>query len=129
MYGCASQGLLISRSCFLPFGYLNVLVNSLSYLYLIICCPKIVVEKSFQQVCSLFLVLLSSLFVLLQGATKDQAFKIGQEIVQAVTDRNPKPVKLKFEKVLNGSIREGKDERLLAYSGRKPVMLVSGDKQ
>ncbi|KAJ8008958.1 hypothetical protein DPEC_G00083820 [Dallia pectoralis] len=40
-----------------------------------------------------------SLFVLLKGATKEQAFKIGNEIAEAVTATNPKPVKLKFEKV------------------------------
>ena len=40
-----------------------------------------------------------SMFVLLRGATKDQAFTIGQEIVDAVTAANPPPVKLKFEKV------------------------------
>eukprot|EP00062_Callorhinchus_milii_P009320 gi/632952995/ref/XP_007892154.1/ PREDICTED: DNA polymerase zeta catalytic subunit [Callorhinchus milii] len=40
-----------------------------------------------------------SMFVLLKGATKEQAFKIGQEIADAVTATNPKPVKLKFEKV------------------------------
>ncbi|KAM3602464.1 uncharacterized protein V6R79_004647 [Siganus canaliculatus] len=40
-----------------------------------------------------------SMFVLLKGATKEQAFKIGNEIAEAVTATNPKPVKLKFEKV------------------------------
>ena len=40
-----------------------------------------------------------SLFVLLKGATKEDAFKIGMEIVDTVTAANPKPVKLKFEKV------------------------------
>ncbi|XP_045721283.1 DNA polymerase zeta catalytic subunit isoform X1 [Mirounga angustirostris] len=40
-----------------------------------------------------------SIFVLLKGATKEQSFKIGQEIAEAVTATNPKPVKLKFEKV------------------------------
>uniref|UniRef100_A0A672LUH0 DNA polymerase zeta catalytic subunit n=1 Tax=Sinocyclocheilus grahami TaxID=75366 RepID=A0A672LUH0_SINGR len=40
-----------------------------------------------------------SMFVLLKGATKEQAFKIGNEIAEAVTAANPKPVKLKFEKV------------------------------
>uniref|UniRef100_A0A3B4XQ24 DNA-directed DNA polymerase n=1 Tax=Seriola lalandi dorsalis TaxID=1841481 RepID=A0A3B4XQ24_SERLL len=41
----------------------------------------------------------TSMFVLLKGATKEQAFKIGNEIAEAVTATNPKPVKLKFEKV------------------------------
>ncbi|OQE23950.1 hypothetical protein PENFLA_c010G01476 [Penicillium flavigenum] len=40
-----------------------------------------------------------SLFVYLKGRTRDQAFDIGEEIAQAVTDLNPRPVKLKFEKV------------------------------
>ncbi|XP_028970573.2 DNA polymerase zeta catalytic subunit isoform X2 [Esox lucius] len=40
-----------------------------------------------------------SMFVLLKGATKEQAFKIGNEIAEAVTATNPKPVKLRFEKV------------------------------
>ncbi|XP_031203625.1 DNA polymerase zeta catalytic subunit isoform X2 [Mastomys coucha] len=40
-----------------------------------------------------------SMFVLLKGATKEQSFKIGQEIAEAVTAANPRPVKLKFEKV------------------------------
>lgn len=40
-----------------------------------------------------------SLFVYLKGRTKDQAFDIGNEIAQAITDMNPRPVKLKFEKV------------------------------
>ncbi|KAL6485419.1 hypothetical protein MHYP_G00048110 [Metynnis hypsauchen] len=40
-----------------------------------------------------------SMFVLLKGATKEQAFKIGNEIAEAVTATNPKPVKLQFEKV------------------------------
>ncbi|KAJ5766849.1 uncharacterized protein N7511_004465 [Penicillium nucicola] len=40
-----------------------------------------------------------SLFVYLKGRTRDQAFDIGEEIAQAVTDINPRPVKLKFEKV------------------------------
>lgn len=40
-----------------------------------------------------------SLFVHLPGRTKDQAFRIGNEIADAVTSVNPRPVKLKFEKV------------------------------
>ena len=40
-----------------------------------------------------------SMFVLLEGRTKDEAFVIGQEIADAVTNDNPKPVKLKLEKV------------------------------
>ncbi|KAL5332832.1 hypothetical protein BJX70DRAFT_97060 [Aspergillus crustosus] len=40
-----------------------------------------------------------SLFVYLKGRTRNQAFDIGEEIARAVTDQNPHPVKLKFEKV------------------------------
>ena len=40
-----------------------------------------------------------SLFVALPGRSKDQAFKIGNDIADTVTAMNPKPVKLKFEKV------------------------------
>lgn len=37
--------------------------------------------------------------MLLKGVTKEQAFSIGKDIVDTVTAMNPKPVKLKFEKV------------------------------
>jgi DNA polymerase zeta len=40
-----------------------------------------------------------SIFVHLKGRSKDEAFKIGNEISKAVTDMNPRPIKLKFEKV------------------------------
>jgi DNA polymerase zeta len=40
-----------------------------------------------------------SLFVYLKGRSREEAFDIGEEIARAVTDMNPHPVKLKFEKV------------------------------
>lgn len=40
-----------------------------------------------------------SIFVLLKGQSKEDAFKIGNEIADIVTKDNPIPVKLKFEKV------------------------------
>lgn len=40
-----------------------------------------------------------SIFVNLKGRTKDQAFDIGEEIAKTVTNMNPRPMKLKFEKV------------------------------
>ncbi|KAI4637669.1 hypothetical protein J4E83_000486 [Alternaria metachromatica] len=40
-----------------------------------------------------------SLFIHLKGRTKDQAFTIGEEITAAITAANPRPIKLKFEKV------------------------------
>ncbi|MCJ1473437.1 DNA polymerase zeta [Lambiella insularis] len=45
-----------------------------------------------------------SLFVYLEGRTKDEAFDIGNEIAKTITDMNPRPVKLKFEKVYLPSI-------------------------
>lgn len=46
-----------------------------------------------------------SLFVYLPGRTKDEAFRIGNEIADTVTSLNPKPIKLKFEKVCYGLFR------------------------
>jgi DNA polymerase zeta len=40
-----------------------------------------------------------SLFIYLKGRTRDQAFTIGEEITTAITAANPRPIKLKFEKV------------------------------
>lgn len=40
-----------------------------------------------------------SLFIYLKGKTKEQAFRIGQDIADTITGMNPPPVKLKFEKV------------------------------
>ena len=40
-----------------------------------------------------------SLFVLVPGRSLADAFKIGEEIRDAVTADNPKPMKLKLEKV------------------------------
>jgi DNA polymerase zeta len=40
-----------------------------------------------------------SLFVLLDGRSKEEAFKIGSEIASEVTQANPKPVKLHMDKV------------------------------
>ncbi|GEM06150.1 DNA polymerase zeta subunit [Rhodotorula toruloides] len=40
-----------------------------------------------------------SLFIYLPGKTKDEAFRIGNEIADVVTSQNPRPIKLKFEKV------------------------------
>lgn len=40
-----------------------------------------------------------SLFIYLQGKTKEQAFHIGYDIANIITAMNPAPIKLKFEKV------------------------------
>lgn len=50
-----------------------------------------------------------SLFILVPGKSKDDAFKIGYEIADAVTASNPKPVKLKFEKILLPTILQVKN--------------------
>ncbi|CCD27317.1 DNA-directed DNA polymerase NDAI_0K01260 [Naumovozyma dairenensis CBS 421] len=56
-----------------------------------------------------------SLFVYLPGRTKDEAFLIGGEMAKAVTDANPAPVFLKFEKVYHPSILISK-KRYVGYS-------------
>ncbi len=40
-----------------------------------------------------------SLFVLLEGRSREEAFRIGAEIAAAATAANPPPVTLKMEKV------------------------------
>ncbi|KAL9114223.1 MAG: hypothetical protein Q9227_001645 [Pyrenula ochraceoflavens] len=40
-----------------------------------------------------------SLFVYLKGRTREQAFDIGEDIAKTITSMNPRPIKLKFEKV------------------------------
>ncbi|XP_072218923.1 DNA polymerase zeta catalytic subunit isoform X3 [Leuresthes tenuis] len=60
-----------------------------------------------------------SMFVLLKGATKEQAFKIGHEIAEAVTATNPKPVKLKFEKVYLPCVLQTK-KRYVGYMYENP---------
>ena len=41
------------------------------------------------------------MFILLKGRSKDEAFVVGQEIADAVTNMFPKPMKLRFEKVMH----------------------------
>lgn len=55
-----------------------------------------------------------SLFVYLPGRTKDQAFDIGNDIVKTITDMNPRPVKLKFEKVYHPCVLLAK-KRYVGY--------------
>ncbi|GAA5888955.1 hypothetical protein JCM16303_004683 [Sporobolomyces ruberrimus] len=40
-----------------------------------------------------------SLFVYLPGRSKEEAFRIGNEMADEITSQNPRPIKLKFEKV------------------------------
>nr|XP_018263770.1 DNA polymerase zeta subunit [Kwoniella dejecticola CBS 10117]OBR85928.1 DNA polymerase zeta subunit [Kwoniella dejecticola CBS 10117] len=60
-----------------------------------------------------------SLFVALPGRSKEQAFKIGNDIADAVTALNPKPVKLKFEKVYMGSVLMAK-KRYVGFKYEHP---------
>ncbi|GFP53137.1 DNA polymerase zeta catalytic subunit [Trichoderma asperellum] len=55
-----------------------------------------------------------SLFIYLKGRSRDEAFTIGQEIAQAITKRNPKPIKLKFEKVYHPCVLLAK-KRYVGY--------------
>lgn len=56
-----------------------------------------------------------SMFVLLKGRTREEAFRIGQEIASAITARNPHPVTLKMEKVYNPCVLLTK-KRYVGYS-------------
>ncbi|KAL2730715.1 DNA polymerase zeta catalytic subunit isoform X5 [Vespula squamosa] len=49
-----------------------------------------------------------SLFILLPGKSRTEAFKIGADIADTVTAANPPPIKLKFEKILQPSILQTK---------------------
>ncbi|CAG2066279.1 unnamed protein product, partial [Timema podura] len=60
-----------------------------------------------------------SLFVLVKGRSRQQAFEIGAEIAEAVTRDNPKPVKLKLEKVYQPCILQTK-KRYVGYMYENP---------
>lgn len=55
-----------------------------------------------------------SLFISLKGRTREQAFDIGNEISKAITDMNPRPIKLKFEKVYHPCVLLAK-KRYVGY--------------
>jgi DNA polymerase zeta len=55
-----------------------------------------------------------SLFIYLKGRSREEAFVVGQEIAQAITERNPKPIKLKFEKVYHPCVLLAK-KRYVGY--------------
>ncbi|KKZ64515.1 DNA polymerase zeta subunit [[Emmonsia] crescens] len=55
-----------------------------------------------------------SIFVYLKGRTRGEAFDIGEEIAKTVTDSNPRPVKLKFEKVYHPCVLLAK-KRYVGY--------------
>ncbi|CDW53548.1 DNA polymerase [Trichuris trichiura] len=71
-----------------------------------------------------------SMFVALPGRDKEEAFKIGAEIAAAVTEVNPYPVKLKFEKVYLPCVLQTK-KRYVGYSyesadQREPIFDAKG---
>ncbi|XP_034939803.1 uncharacterized protein DNApol-zeta isoform X2 [Chelonus insularis] len=71
-----------------------------------------------------------SLFILVPGKSKDDAFKIGNEIADAVTASNLTPIKLKFEKVLFPTILQTK-KRYCGYmyetpDQKEPTYLAKG---
>lgn len=55
-----------------------------------------------------------SLFIHLKGRTREEAFDIGEEIAKTITDSNPRPVKLKFEKVYHPCVLLAK-KRYVGY--------------
>ncbi|PHH72803.1 hypothetical protein CDD80_4257 [Ophiocordyceps camponoti-rufipedis] len=60
-----------------------------------------------------------SLFVHLPGRSRQQAFTIGEEMTRAITASNPRPIKLKFEKVYHPSILLAK-KRYVGYKYESP---------
>ncbi|KAM0755963.1 hypothetical protein T439DRAFT_295975 [Meredithblackwellia eburnea MCA 4105] len=60
-----------------------------------------------------------SLFISLPGRSKADAFRIGQEIADKVTSQNPRPIKLKFEKVYLPSFLLAK-KRYVGFSYETP---------
>lgn len=55
-----------------------------------------------------------SMFVLVPGRNRAEAFRIGEEIAQAITEMNPQPVKLKLEKVYQPCLLQTK-KRYVGY--------------
>ncbi|KAJ8027419.1 DNA polymerase zeta catalytic subunit [Holothuria leucospilota] len=60
-----------------------------------------------------------SMFVMVKGATKERAFEVGNEIVAAVSKVNPKPVKLKLEKVYKPCVLQAK-KRYVGFKYESP---------
>ena len=71
-----------------------------------------------------------SMFVLLEGRSTSEAFRIGNEIADTISDLNPNPMKLKMEKVYDGSLMLSKKRyaghMLESPSQKSPVMDCKG---
>lgn len=63
-----------------------------------------------------------SLFVLVPGRDRKEAFRIGEEISKAVSEQNPQPVKLKLEKVYQPCILQTK-KRYVGYMYETPEQI------
>lgn len=64
-----------------------------------------------------------SMFVLVPGKSRADAFKIGAKIAEAVTNANPSPVKLKLEKVYQPCILQTK-KRYVGYMYESPEQTI-----
>jgi DNA polymerase zeta len=60
-----------------------------------------------------------SLFIHLKGRTRDEAFEIGKEIASTITEMNPRPIKLKFEKVYHPCVLLAK-KRYVGFKYESP---------
>ena len=64
-----------------------------------------------------------SLFVYLKGRTREQAFDIGEDIAETITKMNPRPIKLKFEKVYHPCVLLAKKRYVgFKYENRKQTV-------
>jgi len=63
-----------------------------------------------------------SIFVHLKGRTREQAFSIGEEISKTITDMNPRPIKLKFEKVYQPCVLLAK-KRYVGFKYESPKQI------
>ncbi|QHS76572.1 DNA-directed DNA polymerase [Saccharomyces paradoxus] len=64
-----------------------------------------------------------SLFVYLPGKTANEAFSIGHAMAERVTQNNPKPIFLKFEKIYHPSILVSK-KRYVGFSYQSPAQAL-----
>ncbi|XP_049528914.1 LOW QUALITY PROTEIN: nucleosome-remodeling factor subunit BPTF-like [Dermacentor silvarum] len=60
-----------------------------------------------------------SLFVLMEGRSREEAFRLGQEIADRVTAQNPRPMRLKLEKVYQPCVLQTK-KRYVGFAYESP---------
>jgi DNA polymerase elongation subunit (family B) len=66
-----------------------------------------------------------SMFVLLPGRSREEAFRIGAEMASAVTAANPPPVTLKMEKVYHPCVLLSK-KRYVGFAYESPTQVLTG---